>query len=939
MDIPGLCSIEYPEMLVLGLGLAWLYARRLRVRNAWRLLLLGIAVLLLCRPSLLRPSTSLNLCVLVDRSRSISDESRGRQLEILEYVRDNLQPGDRVSVVSFNDQPHVEQGPASGLTIGSFENPWSEDATDLAGGLETALGLLGNDPNARVFLLSDGEYTERNPLGQARSARRQGAGIHYRDLKRRELFNLSVTDVRMPDKTLTNEPFRIVFQVNSTAATAGRYRLLRNDRVVNEEQAGGWTSYQFQRGENQIVFADAAGAAGIYSYRLEVEALGRAPEVMRNDNRAERFVQVVGERPVLLVNNTGQADNVAGILSAGNIPLHIVAIDGFRFDLRQMEGHKAIVLNNVPIITLTREQIEDVQRFVTQEGGGLLVCGGNRSFASGGYYMTAIDDILPVSLEDRQQSKKTATAFSIVLDRSGSMAMTTPSGKTKMALANNAAAECIRLMSGVDSVSLVAVDSAAHIIVPQKAVEDPGAIITRCLSVESMGGGIFVYTGLVAAAREVLGAKQLNKHILLFADAADAEEPGEYQKLLGELKKAGVTVSVVGLGTEADVDAEFLKDVAARGGGSVYFTQDAAQLVQFFTADTLTYTRNRFIEEPAPIVAGAAALTMAPHNRWQKFSCPQYNLLFARPDSNVALRTADADNAPVLAFWQRGLGRVVTLALDPNLAFAQHSQYGDIMLSAARWAMGSSVSDNLQISVDYQGSFANIRMEVSQEQQQRIGTPEIIVFTPDGKSIRKPLHWSSHDQLSASFKIAQPGLHRGVVRVAGEDYKIGPISMAVSPEFLQRNDPDFGRDTLRELASTTGGQRVQDVQQVFHRRGMQPIVRPLLLPLLVTFLLLTLCEIAEPRFGLLLRLKRMRSAFRTRIARRWRASAAGRKTRSPRRKSVRAAPEPTGRPARPARTGPEPNAPAEPIPPEAEPPADDMDYLRESKAKARRRLS
>jgi uncharacterized membrane protein len=73
-----------------------------------------------------------------------------------------------------------------------------------------------------------------------------------------------------------------------------------------------------------------------------------------------------------------------------------------------------------------------------KEGGGLLVCGGNRSFASGGYYKTAIDDILPVSREDRQPSKKAATAFSIVLDRSGSMAVTTPGGQTKMDLANNA---------------------------------------------------------------------------------------------------------------------------------------------------------------------------------------------------------------------------------------------------------------------------------------------------------------------------------------------------------------------------------------------------------------------------------------------------------------------------------------------------------------------
>lgn len=948
MDFPGFFSLAFPELLLFGLLLAWLYTRRLRNRNVWRLSLLVLAILLLCRPALLRTSQSLNLCVLVDRSRSISDEAREKQLEILEYIQDNLQPGDTISVVSFNDRPHVEQARGAGLTVRTFENPWSEDATDLAGGLETALGLLGDTPNARILLLSDGEYTERNPLGEARVARQNNTRIYYRDLKRLERFNLSVTDVRMPDKTLVNEPYRVVFHVNSTATTAGRYRLIRNDRVVNEDVNGGWTSFQFRRGDNQIVFADAVSATGIHAYRLEVEAIGEEPEVMRNDNRAEGFVQVVGERPVLLVNNSGQPDNVANILSAGDIPLHIVSIDDFRFDIRQMEGYKALVLNNVPLIPLTHDQITDVERFVTQEGGGLLVCGGNRSFASGGYYKTAVADILPVSLEDRQQSKKTATAFSIVLDRSGSMAITTPSGQTKMALANNAAAECVRLMSGVDSVSVIAVDSAAHVIVPQTAVEDPNGIVARCLSIESMGGGIFVYTGLVAAASQILGAKQINKHILLFADAADAEEPGEYRRLLADLQKAGVTVSVVGLGTDRDVDAEFLKDVAQRGAGSVYFTQDAAQLVQFFTADTLTYTRNRFIEDPAPIKVRSAALTMAPQSRWQDFSCPFYNLLFARPDANVALHTADDDNAPILAFWQRGVGRVAALALDANQAFSATAQYGDIMLSAARWIMGSTVSDNLQVSVDYEGSFANIRLEISEEERDRAGAPEIIVFTPTGKSIRKPMHWSSHDRLTASFKMNEPGLHRGIVRVAGQEYKIGPVSMGVSPEFLQRDDADFGRNVMRELARATGGERVQDVQQVFQRSGMVPTVRPITFPLLIAFLALLLLEIAEPRFELLPRLARAWSRLRTVVVSRFgglasRLAAPDRGRRSAPAQDNRVPPAsslPEGRRARfghhpvPA----PPTAPESPNPPQNEPPAADMDYLRESKSRARKKM-
>ena len=47
-----------------------------------------------------------------------------------------------------------------------------------------------------------------------------------------------------------------------------------------------------------------------------------------------------------------------------------------------------------------------------------------------------------------------------------------------------------------------------------------------------MGGGIFTYTALVTAARMVQESEKGTRHIVLFADAADAEEPGDYQRLL-----------------------------------------------------------------------------------------------------------------------------------------------------------------------------------------------------------------------------------------------------------------------------------------------------------------------------------------------------------------------------------------------------------------------
>ena len=103
-----------------------------------------------------------------------------------------------------------------------------------------------------------------------------------------------------------------------------------------------------------------------------------------------------------------------------------------------------------------------------------------------------------------------------------------------------------------------------------------------------MGGGIFTYTALVTAATMVQESEKGTRHIVLFADAADAEEPGDYQRLLETLTPLGITVSVIGLGSETDSDAEFLKDVAARGQGRIHFTADVEDLPRLFAQEAIT---------------------------------------------------------------------------------------------------------------------------------------------------------------------------------------------------------------------------------------------------------------------------------------------------------------------------------------------------------------
>ncbi|HBF33422.1 TPA: hypothetical protein DDW35_02540, partial [Candidatus Sumerlaeota bacterium] len=391
---------------------------------------------------------------------------------------------------------------------------------------------------------------------------------------------------------------------------------------------------------------------------------------------------------------------------------------------------------------------------------------------------------------------------------------------------------------------------------------NPASICSQTRSIESMGGGIFIYDALQAAGREILQAKQLNKHILLFADAADSEEPGDYKNLVADFVKSGVTVSVVGLGTEHDKDAELLKDIAKIGKGSVYFTEDAAQLTQFFTADAITYTRNSFVTEPAPMKIRSGSLTVSPGHNWTDFSCAGYNLLFVKPDAEIAIQTVDEDQAPTLAFWQKELGRVAAFAFDTDGAFANQKQFGDILLSSVRWIMGSNVEDNLQIRTTYEGNYARIRMEVSDQERAAMGAATLQLFTPDGKTITRPLSWDSLNQLSSTAKLEQTGCYRGVIQAGGKTYRIPPISLPVSPELAANRPPDFGKNKLVQLATLTEGREIMDVRDLFERTQTSHVVSPVVRPFLILFLVLMLLEIAEPRFGVLGMLRKiMRSSW------------------------------------------------------------------------------
>jgi hypothetical protein len=467
-------------------------------------------------------------------------------------------------------------------------------------------------------------------------------------------------------------------------------------------------------------------------------------------------------------------------------------------------------------------------------------------------------------MEIKNEHRKLSLAMAVVLDRSGSMAVPAGDGRTKMDLANLGTCAAIDTLGPFDEVGVIAVDSAPHVISPLTAASDKDRICDEVRRIQSMGGGIFTYTALVAAARMVQESDKGTRHIVLFADAADAEEPGDYQRLLATLKPLGITVSVIGLGSELDSDAAFLKDVAARGEGRMHFTASVDELPRLFAQEAITVARSSFVTEPtaARTLPDIVLLGESPASPFPGLD--GYNLTYLRPGATMGIVTTDEYKAPVLAFWHRGLGRVAALTAEVDGRYSRRlnawGDFPDFTVGLGRWLLGGDPPSGVQASVERQGGQGIIRVELDPGRTRggagdvRAATATIVA--PGSSAGEAPqrltMAWVGEDTLEARFPIQKSGIYLGAVQLAGGAVlPLGPLSLPYSPEFEPRQDPKEGQKTLSEMARVTGGNERTTWDDVFDASRLRNRqVRDLVIPLTLLLVALHLTEIAGRRLML-----------------------------------------------------------------------------------------
>ena len=828
------------------LGLVW---RRLQLWKPLRVLLLLTLTLLLADPHINKQQNALNLWVLLDRSEStedLIDKGFPEWKKLLEKSKPSRH--DQLHFIDYASEV-VEQKPGTETAV--FTGSRKLTRTNLA--IQNILALAPEDRPSRILAFTDGYSTEPLAEAAAKLARR-GIPLDFRLVREETSDDFRVARFHLPVRTQVSEPFILDVTLRGYTDTEVPLVVKRNGQTLSELKV------KIINGTGHAEFTDRISRTGSYEYSAEIFP---TKDAHPGNNRIDRWIEVVGGPRVLLVTKYLN-DPLAAALRSQDYDVQVVTEPG-SLRIGQLAGARSVIFNNVPAFEVPSEFQDALQFYVREQGGGFMMVGGKQSFGSGGYFQSAIDDLLPVSMELKNEHRKLSVAMAIVMDRSGSMAMSAGGGKTKMDLADTGAARAVELLGMLDQVCVFAVDSAPYRIVPLVEVKDhKQKIIRKIRKIRSQGGGIYVYTGLNAAWKELKKSGAGTRHVILFSDAADSEEPGDYKKLITEMTKAGCTISVIGLGTPKDSDAAFLKDIAKRGKGRCFFTTRPAEIPRLFAQETVTIARSAFVTDPTPAKATG---------KWSEISSKPfawspkvdgYNLSYARKDATTSLVTTDEYLAPLVAHARRGIGRTAAISFPLGGKYSKiiraWPQYANFIQTITQWLMGDRLPPGIGLRHRIEGTRLTIDLLYDTDEWAEkfaIHPPRIRLLEGESSGTPYEVSWKriAPGHFSLTRDLEEGTLVRGAIQTGEYAIPFGPIIVGSSSEWAF--DPDRLAE-LRSVSAQSGGRELLDLSQAWLK---PPVIHnvDLRIPLSIAALLLILLDALITRTGWKLPVPSLRS--------------------------------------------------------------------------------
>jgi Ca-activated chloride channel homolog len=807
----------FTALFVLGV-LFWYWLRhtprrltpfRRRLLLGVRLAVLALIVAGLVRLSLTQLSQRANVVFLLDLSHSVAVAARQQALDFVRAVSQHKPPQDGIGLVVFGADAVVEQGVSQQFTLSEVSSQVEGTATNIARAIQVGIASFPSEGARRLVLLSDGNENVGSAAEAALIARSLDVQLFSLPLGRpTQEPEVRVDKLIVPAQVHGGMPYRVEAVVVSTIETPASLELFRDGTLVDRLEV------TLRPGKNRYQFQQYASAEGVQLYQVVVNS---PRDTIPDNNRWQAFTEVVGRPKILLVYDPPERSTalVAALRQQG-FEIQTRPWQELPQTLSGYMEYAALIFDNVPSFGISVSQMETLERYVRDMGGGLLMVGGEKSFGAGGYYRTPLEKILPVDMDIPTKMSLPSLCLVMVIDRSDSMGSsisgTQPTQRldertTKMEVAKIAAFSAMKLLNPFDQVGVLAFNADWEWTVPITEAGKREQIAGK-LAALTHAGGTDLYKALQEGLRALKEVRAVKKHLIAMSDGLTPNM--DFEALTQDAVDHNITVSAVALGKDAD--RTLMDAIAHWGHGRSYYTDDALYVPRIFTAETILASRGLIEEQPFQ------AELQTEHELLQGLQMAQapnlygYVVTYGKPAAELVLVTPKTD--PLLAVQRYGLGRTAAFTSDLSARWGKDwlrwPQFNQFVAQLMRWVQRQGVTENFDVRVDIREGQAVVQADVYDAQERYVNQLDL-----QGSRVLTP----SRQTLPVSFTPIAPGRYQGrfpmqgngeyVLSMVGKqgDKTIGPktvgLTLPYSAEYLGL---DINYNLLNLLADRTGGQ-------------------------------------------------------------------------------------------------------------------------------------
>ena len=607
-----------------------------------------------------------------------------------------------------------------------------------------------------------------------------------------------LSDLTLPRQVDSAESFEIRGAIESGADAVARIRLLRDGIVQREREI------HLQAGTNQISFTEALRERGSHRFELLVES---AQDNLPENNMLQGVVEVRGPPRVLYLSSEKESQRfLSRALRVQGYAVVEASPQGGALTLAELAPFDLLVLDNVPAYQLSQAKMEAIEKYVSDLGGGLLVIGGPQSYGAGGYFRTPFERILPVDMRPPVRIDLPHVALLFVLDKSGSMGGG-PEGSTKLDLAKAAAMAAADIMNPTDQIGILAFDAEWDWVLPFRPV-GRGEWISEGLSSLRSDGGTDLYKALVEAYRSIATKEAAIKHILVLSDGLT--DKTDFTSLAAQMIRAGITVSTVSVGHDADI--KLLAEIAKHGKGRGYVTVDPETIPQIFTTETLLISRDLVIEKTVAPTITAPVGPMRSIDGSRLPSVRGYVLTYPKPRADLLMK---AEKDPLLVSWRYGLGRVVAFTSDLSGRWGSEwvnwegfSQWAG---QVARYTLRSVVQNPVRTEIEPDEQGIKVVADLFSKGGGFVNRWRLRgnLTAPDRSTEEKALQQIAPGRYEGRFPTPQRGIHFLTLYGKGEE-GVEPVPVATVPYIVpypkEYRELKPNTALLSRLAEETGGE-------------------------------------------------------------------------------------------------------------------------------------